>query len=190
MEVYLIRHTSPAIDKGICYGQSDIPVAESFMEEAARLKLHLPAGFNRIYSSPLKRCSELAALLSSNSSIVTDHRLKELNFGTWEGKRWDEIAGEELDVWMKDFVNVPAPGGENFEMLFNRTKQFYEELSRLDFKQVGIVCHAGVVRAFLALVLEMPLRNAFKIPVSYASVTKLNLNKETCYCSLEYLNRV
>jgi alpha-ribazole phosphatase len=189
MEVFLIRHTTPAIGKGVCYGQSDIPLAESFLEEAAKLRLHLPETFNRIYSSPLKRCMELASLLSHRTEVITDPRLMELNFGEWEKKRWDDISGEALDTWMKDFVNVPAPGGENFEMVFLRTQAFYEELTQRKEKQVAIVCHAGVIRAFLAIVLEIPLRNAFKIPVSYASVTKLNLNTDTCYCSLEYLNK-
>ena len=189
MEVFLIRHTSPAVEKGICYGQSDLPVADTFAEEFARLKLHLPAHFGKVYTSPLQRCSQLALKLYSKANIIYDKRLMELNFGTWEGKKWDDLSGPELDNWMKDFVTVPAPGGENFEMLYKRTKSFYDELLGSDNKQVGIVCHAGVIRAFLAIILEMPLRNAFKIPVSYASVTKIHLNAETCYSSLEFLNR-
>ena len=30
MEIYVVRHTKVAIDKGICYGQTDAPLADSF----------------------------------------------------------------------------------------------------------------------------------------------------------------
>ena len=33
MEIYLVRHTTPAIEKGVCYGQTDLNVAETFEEE-------------------------------------------------------------------------------------------------------------------------------------------------------------
>jgi alpha-ribazole phosphatase len=190
MELYLIRHTSPEVEKGICYGQTDLALAQSFPEEAAKLKLLLPSSFTKIYSSPLLRCRQFASHLDSSGTVVTDPRLMELNFGAWEGKKWDDIPAKELDPWMKDFVHVAAPEGENFEMLYNRTEQFYKDLLKREAKRVAVVCHAGVIRAFLTIILEMPLRNAFKIPVSYGSVTKLHLNTESCYCSLEYLNRV
>jgi hypothetical protein len=104
MEVYLIRHTTPKVDKGICYGQSDISCTDSFMEEAARIIKNLPERFDAVYSSPLIRCSCLAENLAKPDSILIDSRLMEVNFGLWEMKKWDDIDKSLLDVWMKDFV--------------------------------------------------------------------------------------
>ena len=125
----------------------------------------------------------------SMEGMKTDTRLMELNFGNWEMRKWDDLPAGELDVWMKDFVNVSPPGGENFAMLYERAVQFFNEVKEQPFKRVAIITHAGIIRAFIAKILEIPLKNAFKIPVSYASVTKLRLDPDTCYCSLEYLNK-
>jgi alpha-ribazole phosphatase len=190
VEIYLIRHTSPAIEKGICYGQSDIPLASSFPEELGKLKMHLPLEIEAVYSSPLSRCQKLAFALSPKKEIVFDKRLMELNFGTWEMKQWDAIPLPELDKWMKDFVHVAAPEGENFDMLYKRAVSFFDEITDLPSKNVAVVTHAGFIRAVLAKVLEMPLRNAFKIPVVYGSVTKLQMDPINKYCGIEYLNRV
>ncbi len=189
MEIHLIRHTSPLIEKGVCYGQSDILLAPSFEEECGKLKMHLPVSVDVVYSSPLMRCQRLAQALNTKGERISDKRLMELNFGTWELKKWDDIPFSELDAWMKDFVNVPAPGGENFAMLYARASNFFEEIKKLHCKHVAVVTHAGVIRAVLANVLEMPLKNAFKIPVAYASVTRLKLDKANDYCAIDCLSR-
>ena len=43
MEIYLIRHTTPLIEKGICYGQTDLDITESFEEEVSMIHPHLPS---------------------------------------------------------------------------------------------------------------------------------------------------
>jgi alpha-ribazole phosphatase len=42
--IFLIRHTTPAVAKGICYGQTDLDITESFVEEAEAIRGHLPSG--------------------------------------------------------------------------------------------------------------------------------------------------
>ena len=63
MEIYLIRHTTPKIDKGVCYGQSDIELADSFSMEFKEISKSIPKTFEKVYSSPLKRCTRLASLI-------------------------------------------------------------------------------------------------------------------------------
>ena len=38
MEVYMIRHTSVGVPKGTCYGWTDVPIADTFEQEAAETK--------------------------------------------------------------------------------------------------------------------------------------------------------
>jgi len=91
MEIYLIRHTTPAVERGICYGFADIDVAPTFETEAARVKGLLPDKPMDVYASPLQRCSKLATYLFGHT-FTTDERLKELNFGDWEMQRWDDLG--------------------------------------------------------------------------------------------------
>lgn len=178
MEIYLIRHTTPLIDKGICYGQTDIPLAESFRDEAGKLLQSLPETVDAVYSSSSSRCIKLARLIKTEQLII-DNRLLEMNFGDWEMKKWDEIDQIELNKWMPDFVNAKVPNGENFIELYDRVTQFMNELMKRDFNKIAVVTHAGVIRSFVSKILDSPLEKAFEIQVNYCSITKINMVART-----------
>ena len=150
MALILLRHTTPDVAPGICYGQTDLDVAESFETEAACVDAALPP-FERIVSSPLQRCLKLAEFISKRSNIPVTHdpRLMELDFGTWEGRAWSEIARSEIDAWAADFYHARPHGGESVAILRARVRTALEELSDQD-RPTLIVSHAGVIRAALA----------------------------------------
>ena len=92
MEVTFIRHTSVDVPPGVCYGQSDVPLRDSFEQEAAitseNLKAYRPQGrdFDHVYTSPLSRCVRLATYCGYPDA-ERDKRIMEINFGDWERKR-------------------------------------------------------------------------------------------------------
>jgi alpha-ribazole phosphatase len=183
MEIYLIRHTTPYIDKGICYGQSDIPVEASlFATELVAIKAKIPLDIGTYYSSPLTRCSTLAQQLSNDYN--TDSRLMELHFGDWENKNWDNIHSEELDLWMQDFVNTAPPNGESYYALHQRTIAFVDDLLATEKESAVIVTHAGNIRSFLSLALGLPLQNSFRIEVPYGAVVVLKMNTDADFNKL------
>lgn len=162
----------PDIPKGICYGQSDIPLAASFQEEYKVIQQELSENrIEAVYSSPLQRCVRLAKEISSE--IITDNRLKELDFGDWELKAWDDIPEEESNDWMQDFVNVAPPNGESYIQLQKRMIAFYQELMLKPHKSVAIVTHAGAIRALLSYLRNIDLKDSFSIKVTYGMVFKL-----------------
>ncbi|WP_194768826.1 alpha-ribazole phosphatase [Tamlana sp. I1] len=179
MEIYLIRHTTPEVEKGICYGQSDLDLVENHLEEFKNIALKIPKKTDFIvYSSPLKRCALLAKTF--NELVVFDDRLKELHFGDWELKPWNDISEKELNPWMKDFVNTAVPNGESYTQLASRVHIFFETIrASKEKKDLIIVSHAGPIRAFLAQMLDIPLKDSFKIKINYGDVFHLNLNNET-----------
>ncbi|MFA6162332.1 MAG: histidine phosphatase family protein, partial [Methylobacter sp.] len=126
MDIYLIRHTQTATDPGMCYGQSDIALANSFPDEMANLHDKLPEFDDdcKVFSSPLTRCLQLAETFSD--TVTTDARLQELNFGDWEGKRFDDIDADVLRHWTDNFVTAAPPKGENFEDLYQRAGSFWQ----------------------------------------------------------------
>ena len=175
MEIYLIRHTTPNIEKGICYGQTNLGVVDSFYEEVTIIKEKLPDFKNfTVYSSPLKRCTLLANELFTNVPII-DERLMELNFGDWEMKEWNKIEKEKLDFWMNDFVNVACPNGESYVQLHKRVSNFIEEIKSTSLEKVCIVTHAGVIRSIHSLLNNIHLKNSFDLKVDYGQVIKFKL---------------
>lgn len=173
MEIYLIRHTKPAIDTGICYGQADIDVADSFEEEAKIIKEQLPTALY-LYSSPLKRCYQLASYLYPHSVIEQHPNLKEMHFGEWELRPWDQIATDPLNSWMQDFVNVRVPGGENYLDLYDRTVDFFNRIVSKN-QSAAIFTHSGNIRSILSYINNVPLEESFsKFKIGYGEVVKIN----------------
>ncbi|RLD66548.1 MAG: alpha-ribazole phosphatase [Bacteroidetes bacterium] len=173
MNITLIRHTKVAVKKGICYGQSDVGLANSFEEEKAVIKNKVKLDdFDIVYSSPLKRCKILAGALFSNKEIIYDNRLMELNFGDWEGKHWDDISKtSQAKAFFKEYVKTTCPGGESYRDLINRISRFYQEIkSKHASKQVAIVCHGGSIRAFISVIEGISPQQAFEQKIDYGQV--------------------
>ena len=165
MEVFLIRHTTPLLSKGLIYGRTEVSLAETFPTEKEEILSRLPSDLEAVYSSPSLRCRLLAQEISS--SFRTDQRLLEVNFGLWEGKIWDTVNQEELSCWMEDFVNVCPPEGESMIQMQSRVLDFWKELCRKSFSRAAVVTHGGVIRIILAHIQKIPLKKAFDIKVGY-----------------------
>lgn len=145
MKITLIRHTSVDVPKGTCYGWSDVPVAETFMQEAEHTKNCISAGiFDKAYTSPLTRAKMLAEYCGFKNAEADD-RLKEINMGDWEMQRFDDIKDENLQKWFDDYINHPATNGESFTMLYNRVASFLNELKSKKYAHVVIFAHGGVI---------------------------------------------
>lgn len=144
----LVRHTRTAMSEGICYGQTDTDVADTFNSEYPSVVSQLTGlEFDLIYSSPLKRCLRLAGLFSSD--VLPDNRLLEMNFGRWEGVRWDEIFDStDGKKWFSAFTTRQCPGGESFIDLQERAWSFLQDIDGKG-KRVLAVTHAGMMRAML-----------------------------------------
>ncbi len=189
MELYLIRHTKVKIDKGICYGQTDVDTAMSYPEELLRLKQLLPddlSGF-AAFTSPLKRCSSLASDLFGDTRRE-DPRVMEMNFGEWEMMKWSDIERGLMDQWAKDFVNYRCPGGESYHDLYVRSAEFLGELIDKRMPLAAVVTHAGVLHAFIADILSMDLKNSLKIHFDYGGVTQVHFGKSRTI--INYMNRI
>ncbi|MEC4749291.1 alpha-ribazole phosphatase [Methylomicrobium sp. Wu6] len=187
MDIYLIRHTRTGTEAGLCYGESDVALAESFADDLQTLRQKLPElpADCRVFSSPLTRCLQLAETLSTN--VTADERLLELNFGDWEGLRFNEIEADLLKEWTANFVEIAPPEGESFTDLYERLGDFWRDILQQSHEQVLIVTHAGAIRALLARVLTLPLANAFQLRIDPGSVHKLRYQNDYTY--IDYLNR-
>lgn len=167
MEITLIRHTKVNVPVGTCYGNSDVDVADSFLEEAAMVKEKLQGqSFDAIYSSPLQRCRKLAFYCGYPDAILDD-RLKELNFGSWEGLLWDKIQDPLLSDWYDNWLDMKAGGAESFLEHYNRVAHFLDELQRKSLHKVCIFTHGGTIRAALIYAGLCTFNHAFSDDVPY-----------------------
>ena len=174
MTILLIRHTSVIVPPGLCYGQTDVPLSPSFEDEAASVRNSLPPGPWAVWSSPSTRCLRLAKTLATDVQI--DERLRELDFGVWDGRPWSELPRDVTDLWLADFLNSRPPDGETFAELATRAEAFLCDISHVPMQGTAVVVtHAGVIRALLARAAGTLLHEAFSIPVAFGSTHTLRL---------------
>ncbi len=175
MIIHLIRHTTPNVAPGICYGQADLDVTDSFSKEAQIVRSKLLDQYDRVYSSPLQRCSKLASACTAQN-VELDERLMEFNFGAWELKPWDQITGPEAQAWFDDFVETPCPDGESLMQMQSRVLNFYEEVINSEVESVAVFTHSGVQRIIHAQILATPLEHIFRLQLAYGTVIECSHN--------------
>ena len=146
MALHVIRHTTPKVTPGMCYGSLDLDVTDKFSDEADAVRSQLRVNFSQVYSSPLKRCVDLADYIGF--PYVVDARLREMDFGYWEGKLWTEIDPIEMQAWKDDIAEYRIPGGEKFRDVVDRVSTFLEALPA---GETLLVTHAGVIKALRIL---------------------------------------
>lgn len=180
MEVTFIRHTSVDVPPGVCYGQSDVPLRDSFEQEAAitseNLKTYRPQGrdFDHVYTSPLSRCVRLATYCGYPDA-EHDKRIMEINFGDWEMQKFDEISDPRLKEWYTDYMNVPATNGESFAMQYQRVTSFLDGLKEKEYAQVAIFAHGGVLICAQLYAGTIKPEEAFSALTPYGGIIHLKI---------------
>lgn len=156
--LYLIRHTTPRIAPGICYGQLDMDVADSFATEAAKVSGWLPP-VELVIASPLLRARRLGEHLAQQQrcTLRSDARLMEMHFGDWEGRAWNDIARDEIGAWAADTMNYASPNGESAQQMMRRVQGALLDVTRLPQRHIALVAHGGSIRALLAQLAAIPL---------------------------------
>ena len=146
MDIFLVRHTRVDVPPGTCYGWTDVPLCDTFPQEATQTQQELaPQGpFDAVFSSPLTRARRLAAFCGYTHPIV-DHRLKEMHMGDWEMRRFEDIDDENLQRWYADYMNVSTTNGEGFPQFYARVTAFLDHLRQQPFRRVAIFSHGGVL---------------------------------------------
>jgi len=149
VNLWLVRHGTPLVEQGVCYGALDVAVDRHSTRQAAQaLADVLPQGIQVLFS-PLQRCKLLALDLQGLRADLTykcEDRLVEMNFGCHEGRRWDGIAQAVYDDWTADFWNHRFGGLESVAELMARVGVAWDEVGLSGQDQVWIT-HAGVIRA-------------------------------------------
>ena len=171
----LIRHAEPDEDaRGRCYGRLDVGLSPAGLASAGWLAESLRAvELDAVYVSPRLRAVQTAAALGASPTV--DDRLRELDFGHFEGRTYDEIEREQPEFfrsWMETPTLVRFPGGESYAELRERVAAAVGDIvAANDDKTVALVSHGGVIRAALAVALGLPDDRAFALALGYARIS-------------------
>ena len=154
--LWLQRHAQPLVAPGICYGRTDMAADDKATAAAAQALQSawaaeaLPAG--TVWHSPLQRCAQLATALQMQApafQLSACNDLAEMDFGAWEGQRWDGIAREEMQAWTADFMAYAPGGGESLATMMARITRALDaarQQARETGQPVLWISHAGVAQ--------------------------------------------
>ncbi len=178
MNLFLIRHgqTNWNLEQRF-QGQSDIPLNETGRKQAQALAERLAGEqFDAVYVSDLQRATETTRIICK-SEIITDSRLREVDFGDWEGLTYDEIKAkhpETLAAWEADIFKNAPPNGETLEGLSTRVQSLLDELrAKHEDQRILIVAHGGVLQTLICLAIKLPPTMYWQFHLSTASLSEV-----------------
>jgi broad specificity phosphatase PhoE len=135
---------------------------------------------DRFYASDLRRAYETARIVAAphRAAVTADPRLREFEFGTWEGLTWPEIVAARphlRTLTVADAARYHPEGGESFADVAARVGSFVAELPVVEHGHVVIVTHAGPLHAILDVlgILDNEKNGGARRAFSPASLTRV-----------------
>jgi broad specificity phosphatase PhoE len=181
LELICVRHGRTAWNAVRRFqGRTDIPLDDEGRAQARALAAHLGRErFDVALASDLVRAAATAAAIGAACGvpIEAEPRLREMNFGVWEGLTWDEIVARTPELAGRPTSprsQVPA-GGESFGDVCARIRPVLDGLAgRLPSDgRALIVSHAGIMHALLRIALDEPEGQALEVSLLPASIMRL-----------------
>ena len=196
--LYLIRHGEVEARYHQIFGGSQIdmglsPLGERHAEELAEWMGD--ARLDAVYTSPMRRALLTAGPMLRRRGLEPRVReeLREVDFGDWTGHRWQEIQerfGVAAYDWLEIMERAGIPNGESAAAVKARVQPCLQRiLEENAHRNVAVVCHGGIVRVALCLLLEIPFAHMAHFNVDYGSVTVVELQPHKKHAlEIELLN--
>jgi alpha-ribazole phosphatase len=149
--ITLFRHGLTIANERKTYlGWSDSPLSMEGKKQLSPLENHPEL----VFSSDLKRCIDTAAILFPEKQAIRKKELREIHFGNWEGKTYEQLKEDsDYQNWISQPFAVTPPGGESFVEFADRIESGWETIKEVMMasgaKRAAIVTHGGVIRYFL-----------------------------------------
>ncbi|MEL7608172.1 MAG: histidine phosphatase family protein [Bacillota bacterium] len=165
-------------------GRTDTPLDETGLMQAEHLAERLKnSGLNAIYSSPLQRALQTAQPLAKATGVPTtpDERLTEIDFGEWEGLRFDEIAAlfpETFEHWRVRPFTAEIPGAERPKEVLARMRDFFEHISAASDDTVAIVSHTLPLKLMIAHLIGLPYDRIHSLRLDNTGTTETEVRSD------------
>ena len=163
IELYLIRHGATKANREHRYlGRTEEPLSEEGREALKAFQKKGiypdPASLQALFVSPMERCRETAELLFGDCEQHMIPEFREMDFGLFEGKNYQDLRGNaQYQAWIDSNGTLPFPKGESREDFIARCGRGFEEMLRIvtaegisrneERKNIAAVVHGGTIMA-------------------------------------------
>ncbi len=156
MKIYVARHGQTQYNSvNLVCGSTDIPLTDLGLQQAEKLADNCRGkGIELIIASPMIRAQQTARAVAKryNLPVITDDRIREQDFGRWEG-----ISRDHPDYQMEKRKYAHNHNGG--ESVFRLAQRVYNAMDDIiadhSGKTVLIVCHGGVCRTIRSYFQDM-----------------------------------
>lgn len=172
-----LRHGEPVGGSRYRGNGVDDPLSDLGWQQV-RDTTSLIGGWQRIVSSPMRRCLQFAQWLAEQRNLPLEviDDLKEVGFGVWEGETRAQVrqhSAKEYRAFYQDPLNSRPPGAEPLEAFCSRISGVFDRLiETCDGQHVLVVAHAGVIRASLRHVTGLPAADWYRVAVDNGGLTR------------------
>lgn len=184
LRFYLFRHGTTVWNEQRKYsGNHNVSLTQAGRETFLRWRNILSmVSFQTVYCSPLERAYESASLLvqGRNIPIRPDRRLRELDFGEWEGMEFTRVPAEfpeEYANWKKNPWHHAPPGGESLRSVARRIRSFFNDVLQ-DCKEgdIAVVSHTVPMKISLSYMFNINIRVALSFYLSPGGLCMVDRN--------------
>lgn len=195
LRVVLVRHGQTEWNAAMRnQGHIDIPLDEVGREQSRKLATSLKeCTFDAIFCSDMSRTIETAKVIASatnSGNLIEDPRLRERNYGEWEGKTREEIAAKEaghLEKYRSDPAFYAPTGGETGIEVYTRCSSFlWELLQKYPKGNILIVSHGGTIANLIAALIGGSPATASCFRIMNASITEIEISENKRRTLLRY----
>ncbi|WEV36651.1 histidine phosphatase family protein [Lactobacillus sp. ESL0677] len=198
LNVYIVRHGETDTNKSLKINGSatDLPLNETGIKQVEALRDSFDISqIDCVYASPLTRAKQTAEIIDRGQhQIILDDRLKEMNYGNWDGKDALEIkqkfpqAFDELGYFTEDYSDYCS--GESYQHLADRLMDFWHDLvQKHENESVLLVFHGTASRSLVQNVLGIP-HISLVGEAQNAGVINFSVDDRSKKAFLRYYNRV
>jgi broad specificity phosphatase PhoE len=179
-KVILIRHGETGQQyRERFIGSTDLPLSSEGRLQSTLLARPLRReAVAKYLSSPASRAGEtaLAAFNGETFSPEIEPDIREIDFGAWEGKTFEEIHASDPDAvarWAAYQEDFAFPGGETIAAFVSRVEKAGRKIAADPAESVAVFTHAGVIRTLICHYLALDHRNYLNFDVKPASITTI-----------------
>lgn len=177
-KVILLRHGRTGYSQKYI-GSSDVGLSSEGKKQIAEVRTRLlQEGITKLIASPMLRCQQSCEILDLGIDIEVNNNLREIDFGKWEKKTFQEIVDQDpgkVNQWVADPRNFVFPGGEAVSDFIARVKEVKKHITGFSQDTLLIVSHGGVIRLLICLLLSLNPDNYLLFDVKKGNFSALEL---------------
>ena len=185
--IILVRHGESEYNaKRIVQGHIDTDLTPAGVVQARLAAEYLKGNFqiDKIYSSDLRRAYRTAVIISDilELPVIKDQRIREMNFGQWEGRTYEHIFQTDYETfqkWLQNPVACPLPSQEEISQFKNRLESFYQDILKEEANNILVVGHGGSIQGLLCIACGMGMENLWALKHSNTGISVIEVANPT-----------